>query len=186
MSTDSRLAEEWLLLKFGRQGELRFRVVENAVTRLVQTLDAQQRTKVLIGLRPDPSNKDLVTLLVGDDADVYRKLLDAEDLALFHLAPLVGKPDEKGWRAKALLVLGRGIETDRIARATLGTSHRWSGLESEMWAGWRRSFEALLDDRDRRIACIGQRGAEIAEKCERNALQRERYEAVHGGVMRQA
>ena len=126
MSADSRLAEEWLLLKFGERGDLHFWVVEDAVTKIVPTLDVERRLRVLLGLRPDSWNDDLVKLLVGDDDETYGKLLDTEDLAPFHLAPLAGKPDEKGWRAKALQALDKGIETDKIARATLGTSHGWS------------------------------------------------------------
>ena len=181
MSADSCLAEEWLLLKFGEHGDLHFWVVEDAVTKTVPTLDVERRVRVLVGLRPDSWNDDLVKLLVGDDDEIYGRLLDAEDLAPFHLAPLVGKPDEKGWRAKALLALDRGIRPDKIAKATLEASHGWSGLESEMWAGWRRSFEALLDDADRRLSGIGERGAEFVKKEELRALARERDRAVHGG-----
>ena len=180
MSADSRLAEEWLLLKFGQHGDLHSWMVEDAIAKIVPTLSAQQRMRLLTGLRPDPWNEDLVRRLVGDEDDIYRRLLDAEELSSFHLAPLAGKPDNKGWRAKALLALDRGIETDKIARATLGTSHGWSGLESEMWAGWRRSFQALLDDVDRRISRIGERGAELVKEDESRALARERYKAVHG------
>ena len=180
MSADSRLAEEWLLSKFGQHGDLHSWMVEDAVAKIVPTLSAQQRMRVLTGLRPDPWNEDLVRLLVGDDDGIYRKLLDADELTSFHLAPLAGKPDNKGWRAKALLALDRGIETDKIASATLGTSHGWSGLESKLWAGWRESFEALLDDVDRRISRIGERGAELVKEDELRALDRERYRAVHG------
>ena len=180
MSADSHLAEEWLLAKFGQHGDLHSWMVENAVAKIVTTLNPHQRTRVLTGLRPDPWNEDLVKLLVGDDNEIYRKLLDAEELAPFHLAPLVGKPDEKRWRAKALLALDRGIGAENIARATLGTSHGWSGLASEMWAGWRRSFEALLDDEDRRISRIGERGAELVKEDESRAMAHERHRAVHG------
>ena len=180
MSADSGLAEEWLLLKFSAHGDLRFWTVAEALTKVVPTLEAERRLRVLTSLRPDSWNAELVKLLVGDDDEIYGKLLDAEDLASFHLAPLVGKPDEKGWRAKARLALDRGIGTDEIARATLGTSHGWSGLESEMWAGWRRSFEGLLDDPDRRISGIGERGAELVKEHESRASTRERHMAVHG------
>ena len=180
MSADSGLAEEWLLLKFSAHGDLRFWTVEEALTKIVPTLEAERRLRVLLGLRPDSRNAELVKLLVGDDDEIYGKLLDAEDLASFHLAPLVGKPDEKGWKARARLALDRGIGTDEIARATLGTSHGWSGIESEMWAGWRRSFEGLLDDPDRRISRIGERGAELVKEHESRALTRERHMAVHG------
>ena len=181
LSTDSHLAEGWLRLRFGRnEHSLKFWMVEDAVTRIVSTLDARQRKRVLMGLRQDPWNDDFVKLLVGEDSEIYRMVLDTDDLAPFHLAPLAGKPDDKAWRAKALLALEKEKTTEEIAQATLGRSHGWSGLESAMWAGWRRSFEALLNDGDPRIACIGQRGAEIAEKCERSAIERERFEAVHG------
>ena len=123
-------------------------------------------------------------LLVGDDDEIFGELLGLEELAPLHLAPLTGKPDGKGWRAKALLALDEGKSSDEIAEATLGTSHGWSGSESEMWAGWRRSFEALLDDGDRRVARIGQRGAEIVKKEESRALAGERYRAVHGLMRR--
>ena len=180
MSADSRLAEEWLLLKFGRHGDLHFWRVEDVVTKIIPTLSAERRTRVLMGLRPDRWNEALMRLLVGDDDEIYGKLLGLEELAPLHLAPLTGKPDGKGWRAKALQALDRGMTCDEIAEATLGTSHGWSGSESEMWAGWRRSFEALRDDGDRRIARIGQRGAEIVEGEESRALAGERYRAVHG------
>ena len=180
LSADSRLAEEWLLLHFGQHGDLHFWTVEDAVTKIVPTLDAERRVKVLTGLRPDSWNEDLVKLLVGDDDGIYGKLLGLKGLEPFHLAPLTGKPDGEAWRAKALLALDEGKSSDEIPEAMLGTSHGWSGSESEMWAGWRRSFEALLGDADHRIARIGERGAEIVKEKELRALVRERYQAVHG------
>ena len=180
LSADSRLAEEWLLLHFGQHGDLHFWTVEDAVTKIVPTLDAGRRVRVLMGLRPDSWNEDLVKLLVGDDDGIYGTLLGLKGLEPFHLAPLTGKPDGEEWRAKALLALDKGKSSDEIAEATIGRSHGWSGSESEMWAGWRRSFEALLGDVDHRIARIGERGAEIVKEEELRALTRERYEAVHG------
>ena len=180
MSADPLLAEEWLLLKFGPRGDLHFWRVEHAVTRIVMTLAAERRTRVLMGLRPDPWNEELVKLLVGDDHEIYGKLLGIQSLARLHLAPLTGKPDGHGWRAKALQALAHGRATDEIAEATLGRSHEWSGSESEMWTGWRCAFEALTDDNDRRIVRIGERGAEITKEYESLALARERDGAVHG------
>ena len=180
LSADSRLAEEWLLLHFGQHGDLHFWTIEDAVTKIVPTLDAARRVRVLTGLRPDSWNEDLVKLLVGDDDGIYGKLLGLKGLEPFHLAPLTGKPDGEAWRAKALLALDEGKSSDEIAEATLGTSHGWSGSESEMWAGWRRSFEALVGDADHRIARIGERGAEIVKEEELRALTRERYKAVQG------
>jgi len=183
MSADTRLAEEWLLRHFGEKGDLHFWKVANAVARIVGTLDSECRMRVMMGLRADPWNGDLVKLLVGDDDGMYRKLFGVRGLECLHLAPLTGKPDGNAWRAKALLALGEGRSSDEIAEATLGTSRGWSGSESEMWAGWRRSFEALLGDVDHGIARIGERGVEIVKQEESRALADERYQAVHGRSM---
>ena len=180
MSEDPPLAEEWLSLEFGPRGDLHFWRVKDAVTKIVTTLGAERRMRVLLGLRPDPWNEELVRLLVGDDDEIYGRLLGVQGLARLHLAPLTGKPDGHAWQAKALLALDHGSVPDEIAEATLGTSQEWTGSESKMWEGWRRSFEALLDDADRRIVQIGRRGAEITREYESRALARERDRAVHG------
>ena len=181
LSKNNRLAEDWLLSKFGRhdQSPGSWRAEEIAV-KIVPGLDSRQRARVLVALRSDRHAEDLVKQLVADDLDLYRDLLKIERLARFHLTPLTGKPEGEAWRAMALLALAKGFTTDETAQAALGRSHSWSGLESDMWAEWRRSFEALLDDAHQDIASIGRRGVEIMERDERRALERERYQAVHG------
>ena len=180
LSKDPHLAEAWLLRSGSNDHSLMFWMVGGTVTRIVAALDVQQRKRVLLGLRRSYWNDDLVRLLVGDDCEMYKMVLETDDLAPFHLTPLTGKPRGKTWRAKALFALQAGKTSDEIAQAAFGRSRGWSGLESAMWAEWRRSFHALLDDADRRIACIGQRGVEMAKTWERKALARERYEDVHG------
>ena len=181
LSKNNRLAEDWLLSKFGRhdQNSESWRVEEIAV-KIVPGLDSRQRARVLAALRSDCHAEKLVKHLVADDVDLYRDLLKIERHARFRLTPLTGKPEGEAWRAKALLALAKGFTTDEIAQAALGRSYSWSGLESDMWVGWRRSFEALLDDPHQDIAGIGRRGVEITKSDERGALERERYQAVHG------
>ena len=116
---------------------------------------------------------------MADDIDLYRELLEKRDLKECHLAPLAGKPSE-GWRKKALVVLDKGYSIDDIVRATFGRSYFWAGTVSEMWAGWRQAFESLFGDADRRIAGIGERGAEMAGEREKHARGIERQEDVHG------
>ena len=181
LSKNNRLAEDWLLSKFGQRNQSpgSWRAEEIAV-KIVPGLDSRQRARVMVALRSDRHAEDLVKPLVADDLDLYRDLLKIERLARFHLTPLTGKPEGEAWRAMALLALAKGFTTDEIAQAALGRSHSWSGLESDMWAEWRRSFAALLDDAHQDLASIGRRGVEITERDERRALERERYQAVHG------
>ena len=124
--------------------------------------------------------EQLIKHLVADDLELYRDLLGIERLARFHLSPLAGKPQGAAWRAKALLALEKGSTIEDVAQAAFGRSYSWSGPKSEMWAGWRRSFAALIDDPQPDIASIGRRGVDIATHDENRALAEERYEAVHG------
>ena len=180
LSKNGRLAEEWLVSKFGpRDGDAGSWRVEGIAVKLVSVLNAAQRAGVLAELRSDCHAEKLVKGLVAADVDLYRELLDRRELAEYHLAPLAGKPGES-WRRMALLALGKGLSVDDIVHATLGRSHFWSGPVSKMWAGWRQAFEKLLDDADGRIVRIGERGAEITGERERRELETERYGDVHG------
>lgn len=180
LSKNGRLAEEWLVSKFGRRdGDAGSWRVEGIAVKLVSVLDAAQRARVLAELRSDGHAEKLVKGLVAADVDLYRELLGRRELAEHHLAPLAGKPDES-WRRMALLALGTGHSVEDIVRATLGRSYFWTGPVSKMWADWRQAFEKLLDDADGRIGRIGERGAEIAGERERRELEIERYGDVHG------
>ena len=181
LSRNSRLAEEWLVSKFGRsKGDPESAWgVDGIAIKIVSLLDSEQRARVLATLHSDCHTDKLVKSLVADDIDLYRELLEKSDLKESHLAPLAGKPSE-GWRRKALVALGKGYSIDDIVRGTFGRLGFWSGPVSEMWAGWRQAFESLRGDVDRRIAGIGERGAEIAGERENHALEIERQEDVHG------
>ena len=56
------------------------------------------------------------------------------------------------------------------------------GSESEMWAGWRRRFEALkeIDEIDSRVFDLARQGAKVTSEREEQAHKRDRYRAVHG------
>ena len=175
------LAKEWLLSKFVQQhGIGQSWEVEQIAVKILPALDWTQRAGVLAAVRPGYHGQELIKHLVADDLELYRNLLGMERLARFHLSPLGGKPEGTAWRAKALLALENGFTIDDVVQAAFGRSYSWSGLKSEMWAGWRRSFAALSDDPQRDIASIGRRGVEIATRDENRALAEERYEAVHG------
>ena len=181
LSKNSRLAEDWLVAKFGQHDSYSGSwEVEEIAVKIVFGLDSGQRASVLAALNSDCHAEELVQHLVSDDVDLYRDLLGIERLAHFHLTPLTGGPDNEAWRAKALLALAKGFTTEKIALAALDPPHSWMGPVSNMWAERRRSFEALLNDPNQDIASIGRRGVEITEGYERGELERERYEAVHG------
>lgn len=132
----------------------------------------------------------VIKLLVGDDLDLYHRLLNSKTLKRHHLDPLERASNWESetpvqtldgtWRRIALAALDHGYSTQDILDATNGRVWSWSGAESEMWARRRRGFEALLNDPDDRIVRIGRAGVEFTTKSERYAIQRETEEAVEG------
>ena len=124
---------------------------------------------------------DIVQLLVGEDLNLYRKLIDSLQLKKYHLAPLAGMPDQP-WAMKAILAMNAGYSVNDIIEATILAGGLWTGSESEMWAGWRRRFEALNENEetDSRIFDLARRGAKAMSEREEQAQNRDRYRAVHG------
>ena len=180
LSGNKHLTEEWLISKFGqRDGDDKSWRVERIAVKLVPVLDVAQRARILAALGSDCRAEKLVKGLVAGDVDLYRELLERCELAEYHLSPLAGKPGES-WRRMVVLALGKGYSVDDLVHATLGRSYFWSGPVSKMWAEWKSAFETLLNDVDRRIVRIGERGAEIASERERRELEIEHHQAVHG------
>ncbi len=180
LAQDSRLAEDWLVSRFGRSnhGPVPWELQEVAVD-LVPRLDAGQRERVLASLRPDCRSDKLVRCLVGDDIDLYRRLLDAKELAALHLAPLATTPSE-AWRSRAKLALDHGYSVDDVVAASIRRTRFTAGSPSRMWAAERLAFETLVDDPDWRIVRVGKSGAESAAEQEQHAARIERLDAVHG------
>ncbi len=180
LAQDSRLAEDWLLSRFGRSnhGPVPWELQEIAVE-LVPRIDAGQRERVLASLRSDCRPDKLVRSLVGDDIDLCRRLLDTNELAALHLAPLAATPSA-AWRSRAKLALDHGYSVDDVVAASIRRSRFWTGPPSKMWTAERLAFEALLDDPDYRIRCVGKSGAERAAERERHDARIERLDAVHG------
>ena len=180
LAQDSRLAEDWLVSRFGRSnhGPVPWELQEIAVE-LVPRIDAGQRERVLASLRSDCRPDKLVRSLVDDDIDLYRTLLDANELAALHLAPLAAKPSA-AWRSRAKLALDHGYSVDDVVAASIQRSRFWTGPPSKMWTAERLAFEALLDDPDYRIRCVGKSGAERAAERERHDARIERLDAVYG------
>ena len=185
LASDSDLAEEWLLTGLGeRNSRIGFHMKEIAVESVILAMELQQRRRVLTAL-PRVWNwtvNMLVREVIGQDLDLYQELLDSKDRSDYHLSPLMGKPDGLWWM-KAVLALNAGHSIKEIVRAAYASeAQAWMGNESDMWAEWRKAFQAPQDlgEADSRILEIARRGTEIMSKREEEALKEERDRAVHG------
>ena len=184
LASDSKLAEEWLLTLLGQgHDRLSFHAEEIAAESVIPAMDLKQRRKALRAL-PTQWNwtvDKIVRHLVGQDLDLYQKLLDAKALSQYHLSPLVGKPN-RAWWMRAALALDAGYSVKDVVQATgVSTGSSWMGSESNMWADWRSAFQGLLDlgELDPQISQVVRLGARIAGEWEKDSLREERFRAVH-------
>lgn len=185
LKSDSVLSEEWLQMGLDQgRGWFSLRGQEIAVKSVIPAMDIPQRSKVLRALSSEwnQTTHEIVGHLIDQDLDLYRELLDSNDLAHYHLSPLEGKPDSVWWK-KAALALDAGYSVGRVVEASLkGESEGWIGSESEMWVEWRTAFEALarIGEDDPRIQEVSRRGAEMTRAYEEPAVRRDRHRDVFG------
>ena len=182
LANDSELASEWLVLALSRRNGFLGNLL-NIAQDAVRGMNSRQRRSVLEALPVDSNRSfdDIAQVLVGEDLNLYRELLDSSQLTKYHLAPLAAMPDQP-WAMKAILALNAGYSVNAVIEATIRNWGLWRGSESEMWAGWRRKFEALNEnaDADPRIFDLARQGAKLTSEREEQAQKRDRYRAVHG------
>ena len=184
LDENSELVTEWLIrLLNSDQGVLGLHSQQTA-KKLAASLDTSQRLSVLSAIRPRRQvvrMSEVIQSLVGNDASVYRRLLQSEQLKHYHLAPLLGEPNS-AWRDLAVLALDQGYSCQDVLNANLNRPRiRFrKGKDSEWYAELRSQFEQLQADEDFRIAEVARLGGQAVAEQERRAKEWEREEAVYG------
>ena len=182
LANDSDLASEWLIHALSHSNSWFINLL-NLAQQAVRDMNSRQRRSVLNALPVDSNRSfdDIVQVLVGEDLNLYRELLDSPQLTKYHLVPLATMPAQP-WAMKAILALNAGYSVNAVVEATILNGGLWRGSESEMWAGWRRRFEALNENEetDSRIFDLALQGARVTSEREEQAQKRDRYRAVHG------
>ena len=184
LDENSELVSEWLTRLLNSSQSYLGIDSKKAAIKLAAAMDSTQRLSVLRAIRPQREvvgMAEVIQSLVGNDAGVYRRLLQSEQLKHYHLAPLLGEPSG-AWKSLAALALDHGYSCHDVANANLNQPGiRFSkGKDSERNAELRSQFEQLQGDEDSRIAEIAQRAAKIVSKREQHAKDWEREEAVYG------
>lgn len=181
---DSEIAYAWLLTNFGKVSWNDYSEDVQTVSSAIRSLNADNKLELLRIIKPDIHLANLVRIIVGDDIDIYRALLNNKALSPLHLEPLFGNPDNEIWITKAKEALTNGYPPEEIAIASLyGVySHAisWSGHESNMWQEWIYRFTYLQKDGDARIKKIGDEGIKFSEAHREQALKEEKFEEVYG------
>ena len=182
LEKDGELAMEWLIRFLDSDQSSFAYYAEEAATKAVITLNAAQRISILTAIRPSDrfiGTPQVISALVGKDAEVYRHLLTLERLKYYHLSPLLGEPSGD-WKEIGVLALDHGYSPQDVVESNLDGERSWAGHKSLMWAELRRHYDELKADKDIRVSEIGEIGTRIVGKLEQRAKERERDEAIYG------
>jgi len=152
--------------------------VEKAAVLALQLIGVPAWPEILPAFGDTYHLHDLVRLAIGQDLRRYRALLRRPDLRDFHLAPLVGPPDDR-WLRMVAAALEVGYTADRIVAATLGELPSWMGRESDHWAAWLTSLPAYSGD-DPHLRHVVDTLRNKLEELKRAAEETERAEAING------
>ncbi len=181
LARDGDLAVEWLMLN----QSVRYSPhtsTSKVGEKTAGALDVERRGRViqrLAGSDEVAPTQKVIQLLVGEEMELYRQLLDSDGLTAQHLDPLQRELDGT-WRQLAAMALDRGYTEQNVTQATIGHVWSWRGSESQMWERRRAAFEAVMDDADCRIVGIGQEGVKEMNERKEAAMRREEAEAVEG------
>jgi hypothetical protein len=146
---------------------------------LIEFLSDEERAE-LISLCRSRMVRDLLGRLVGDNVDLFRRVLSSPELRDNHLAPLEGDPGAASWAEKALLALQAGYSAADVSHAALGGHWQFSGRASSMWQGWVEKFGALIKHPDERLQAVAKAGDEWASERRDQELRRDRHADIEG------
>ena len=178
LAEDSVLALDWLFRQLVEDRPFPSSA-DGPLGRAVSALDHSQRLQVLEALVGREVPRELLPLLVGQDAEIYRALLASDLSRSLHLEPLERVPDE-AWMELALCALEAGFDIEAVAEAAFGGAFSYCGAGVEHWNRWVQAFTAL--DHDPRLDAkkIARLGRRLAEEKVVAARVMERQIAIHG------
>ncbi|MDX2037235.1 MAG: hypothetical protein SFX72_11340 [Isosphaeraceae bacterium] len=186
---DPELAEQWLHRRFECLAAMRIGH-DRVIVAAASGLGTEARKRLLGTLRRGKRDGWIVSVLVGDDLEVYRHILVDPEWADEHLDPIREKviretgldgPDlDPSWLEKARTAMAHGFPPERVAQEALGRQSGWRGRESDMWQGWIEAFQALGTTDDPLVRRLATEGARMASDRKERAIPRERKEAVYG------
>jgi hypothetical protein len=131
----------------------------------------------------------VISSLIDDDLDLYRRFLSIPRTSDQRLAPLCGASKAvdfemtpnlgRAWAEKAMLALDHGYTPEDVAQATFGRFMSWRGKTSDMWNAWVVQFDSMLTHPDRRIQLVAEIGRAQAARNRDHELRSERATAVY-------
>ena len=147
LASDADLALDWLRSRLKDSDLPSYFMKDSVFVRAVRALREEQKESLLKELAPARILRSLLPLLIGTNAESYRRLLAIGSLKDYHLDPLGGLPNAD-WRELALVALDAGYSPEAIALAAFRTSGAQRGSGIEYWQRWDQAF-AVFEEHSR-------------------------------------
>jgi hypothetical protein len=180
---DNSLAYEWMRNYLNNDKYIYFdHINKNTLLSAIKILDDNQKREILNNTSIKYGIEQFIFYLIGDDLELYSFLLKKKELSKVHLVPLSGYPGECIWLQKAKIALDSGYLIEDIVNSAFHPVEMvftW-GPMSKTWIVWIEQFELLCSNPDINITKIGQLGKETATRRLKEALKREKLEAIYG------
>jgi hypothetical protein len=189
LQADPTLAHEWLVNHLPRLLAMPVRYDELIVA-AASRLSRESRARLLEAVPNDHWDGWIISVLIGDDMELYRSILDRPEWWRKHLDPLIwpisrqrideGPDLGPSWVEKARVAMAAGYPAEDLASAKLEAPKGWSGQESMMWQDWSDAFQCLEGQEDPLVRRLAMAGSKLATERRDRAAKKERVETIYG------
>jgi hypothetical protein len=171
------IAYQWLLARIEEQADVLLRKEKVVISAICQ-LSLESRWEILKKYGKDDLGGDIIDELIGEDCEIYKRLLESSELKPIHLIPLRGRPIGN-WVERAQLALQSGYsEEDVVDESVSGVS--WSVFNAPMWEEWENEYRVLEASSEGRLKEVGRIGREKAMRIRSEGEKAESKVAVRG------
>jgi hypothetical protein len=179
--TDPSIARDWLRHRVGTHNERihHWGEDDDLFAQAINLVTRDERAHLIGLVTAETWPREIVSLLVGMDPDLYQLVLDRKELGFLHLEPLRGDPSE-AWIPLARLAVAAGFSIEKVAGATKGVMWSWEGRESDLWKRWVEVFLPLASSTDPLTRKIGEAGLYDAQAALERAQSVEKSRAIYG------
>jgi hypothetical protein len=154
-------------------------------------LSVEAKEALLRSVNFTARHTEFLAHLVDGDPKLYEVLLQRDDLAPHHLAPLNPRSricddfsgpsaPRHGWPELSAMALDRNLAEDDVFEAILPHAWGYAGSEVPLWQGWCEAFAKFESHPEPAVRRIALRGKKYMEQRVDDARERERMTAVRG------
>lgn len=178
LESNPRVAARWLQARIDNANWMTL-LDRSTVESACKGLNRDERLTILRSLPGDSRSETVGAMVVGDNQDLYREVLQNQSAGDNWQYPLRREPDDQ-WRVFAGIALKEGKAPREVASASGLRSDSWIGPYSAYLQAKIDAWSPWLNDSDSGIAETAQLLIEYFSQMREQALADERRESIEG------